>query len=148
MSSPGCPLQSSLLGVTPLPWDLSPENRCQTWDPRAKFHILIVQNAECEGPPFEPSNSAKLAGNASVLPMVSPLTPTRCNPVALSFKPRESVSNLGPPGRISCFISNRNQSSEVRRSSPRPRTNCLEVPVSSSGCPLLHLLDVTPLAWT
>ena len=47
-----------------------------------------------------------------------PLMSTRCNPVALGLKPRESVSNLEPPGRISCFISNRNQSSGVRRSSP------------------------------
>ena len=30
-----------LLGVTPLPLDLSPENPCRTWYPRAKFRILI-----------------------------------------------------------------------------------------------------------
>ena len=36
-----------------------------------------------------------------MLVRVSPLQPTRCNPVALGPKPRESVSNLGPPGRIS-----------------------------------------------
>ena len=27
-------------GVTPLLLDLSPENPCQTWDPRAKFRVL------------------------------------------------------------------------------------------------------------
>ena len=39
--SQGCPFQH-LLGVTPLSWDLSPENRCQTWDTLAKYRILIV----------------------------------------------------------------------------------------------------------
>ena len=34
---------------------------------------------------------------------VSPVTPTRCYPVALGLKPRESVSNLGHPGQISYF---------------------------------------------
>ena len=78
---------------------------------RAKFRILIVLKPKFWGPPFEPSTSAQLAGSASVLPRVSPLPPTRCNPVALGLKPRESASNLRPPGQISCFISNRNQSS-------------------------------------
>ena len=84
--SPGCPLQH-LLSVTPLPWDLSPENRCQTWNPRAKFRILIVYNGKFEGPPFEPPTSTQLAGSARVLVRVSPLKPSRCNPVALGLKP-------------------------------------------------------------
>ena len=58
---------------------------------RAKFRILIVKNAKFDGPPFEPSTSAKLAGSVSVLVSVPPLTPSRCNPVALGHKPRESV---------------------------------------------------------
>ena len=33
--------KKNLLGVTPLPLDPSPENPCRTWDPRAKFRILI-----------------------------------------------------------------------------------------------------------
>ena len=63
-------------------------------------------------PPFEPPTSAQLAGSASVLVRVCPLTPTRCNPVAFGFKTRESVSNLGPPGQISCFTSYRNSKLE------------------------------------
>ena len=47
------------------------------------------------------------SGNCQSASQGVPLMPTRCNPVALGLKPRESVSNLGPPGRISCFISNR-----------------------------------------
>ena len=39
MCSPGCPIQH-LLGVTALPWDLSPENRCQTWSPGPNFVFL------------------------------------------------------------------------------------------------------------
>ena len=76
-----------LLGVIPLPWDLSPENRCQTWDPPAKFRILIIKNAKFEGSPFESPTLALLAGSASVLVRVSPLKPTRCYPVALGLKP-------------------------------------------------------------
>ena len=38
-----------------------------------------------------------------MLPRVSPLTPTRCNPVAFGLKPRESVSHLGPQGQISYY---------------------------------------------
>ena len=106
-----------------LPWDLSPENRCQTWDTRAKFRILIVYNEKFEGRPFETPTSAQLAGDVRVLVRVSPLTPTRCNSVALGLKPREYLSNLGPPGRISYFIANINGSSGVRRLSPRPRPN-------------------------
>ena len=68
-----------------------------------KISYFNCIQAKVLGPPFKPSTSAKLAGRTSVLPRVSPLTPTRCNPVALGFKPRESVSNLGPPGQISFF---------------------------------------------
>ena len=70
-----------------------------------------------------PPTSAQLAGSASVLVRVCPLTPTRCNPGAFGFKTRNSVSNLGQQGQISCFISYRTQSWWVRRSSPRPRPN-------------------------
>ena len=102
MCAPGCPLQH-LLGVTPLPLVLSTENLCRTWDRRAKFPILIVLNAKSEDPPFEPPTSAQLAGSASVLPRVSPPTPTRCYPVAFRLKPRESVPHLGPQGQIFYF---------------------------------------------
>ena len=100
MCSPGCPLQH-LLGVTPLPLDLSPENPCRNWNPRAKFRDQ--DSAKSEAPPFAPPTSAQLAGKASVLPKVSPPTPSRCNPVAFGLKPRESVPHLGPQGQISCF---------------------------------------------
>ena len=71
-------------------------------------------------------------------------TPTRCNPGAFGFKPRESVSNLGPQGQILCFISYRTQSSRVRRSSPNlgPTSRSASV---WSGCALQRLLDVTPV---
>ena len=101
-----------------------PKNPCQTWDPRANFRGFIsLWNSKLVGPPFEPPTSAQLAGSASVLVRVCPLTPTRCNPGAFGFKTRKSVSNLGPQGQISCFISYRTQSWWVRRSSPRPRPN-------------------------
>ena len=48
--------------------------------------FYMVSNSKLEGPPFEPPTSAQLAGSASVLVRASPLTPTRCNPVAFGFK--------------------------------------------------------------
>ena len=102
MRSPGCPLQH-LLGVTPLPLDLSPENPCRTWDPRAKFRVLIKTRQSPRLHRSRPPTSAQLAGSASVLPRVSPPTPSGCNPVAFGLKPRESVPHLGPQGQISCF---------------------------------------------
>ena len=80
-----------------------------------------------------------------MLVRVCPLMPTRCNPGASGFKPRESVSNWGHQGQFSCFISYRTQSLRVRRSSPRPRPYYREVPVCCSGCALQRLLGVTPL---
>ena len=60
-------------------------------------------SAKSEAPPFAPPTSAQLAGSASVLPRVSPPTPSRCNPVAFGLKPRKSVPHLGPEGQISYF---------------------------------------------
>ena len=101
MCSPGCPLQH-LLGVTPLSLDLSPENPCRTWDPRAKFRVLI-KTRKVLGSTVRTPTSAQLAGSASVLPRVSTPTPSMCNPVAFGLKPRESVPHLGPQGQISSF---------------------------------------------
>ena len=78
-----------------------------------------------------------------MLVRVCPTKSTRCNPGAFGFKPRESVSNLGPQGQISCFILYRTQNWRVRHSSPRPRPNKREVPVCWSGCALQRLLGVT-----
>ena len=61
--------------------------------------FYIVKNSKLEGRPFEPPTSAQLAGSASVLARVCPLTPT-CNPVAFGFRTRESVSNFGPQVRV------------------------------------------------
>ena len=65
--------------------------------------FYIEKKTKFRGRPFQPSTSAQLAGNFSVLPRMSPPTPTRCNPVALGLKPRESVSNLGATSQISYF---------------------------------------------
>ena len=91
---------------------------------QGQFSCFISYRTQSwRGPPFEPTTSAQLAGSASVLLRVSPLTPTRCNPVAFCFKTRESVSNLEPPGQFLSFISYRTQSWRVRRSSTRSRPN-------------------------
>ena len=82
---------------------LRPENPCQTWDPIAKFRVLYRIELKVGVSPFEPPTSAQLAGSASVLVRVCPLTPIRCNPGAFGFKTRESVSNLGPQGQFFCL---------------------------------------------
>ena len=66
---------------------------------------------------------------------VSPLTHTRCYPVALSFKPKEMVSNLGPTGHNSCFESNRTLSLGVRSMSHRPKPNKRFAPACRKGVP-------------
>ena len=71
--------------------------------PQGQISYFNCIERKSEGPPFEPPTSAQLAGSASVLPRVSPPTPTRGHPVAFGLKPRESVPHLGPQGQISYF---------------------------------------------
>ena len=115
-----CPLTPTR--CNPVTFGFKPRESASNLGPPGQISCFISYRT-FEGPRFEPPTSAQLAGSASVLVRVCPLTPTRCNPVAFGFKPRESASNLGPPGQISCFISYRTQSWRVRRSSPRPRPN-------------------------
>ena len=128
-----CPLTPTR--CNPLPLVLRPENQCQTWDPRAKFRVLHRIELKVGGSVVRAPTSAQLAGSASVLVRVCPLTPTRCNPVAFGFKTREPVSNLGSPGQISCFTSYRTQSWRVRRSSPRPRPTSGKCQCAGQGVP-------------
>ena len=99
------------------------------------MHLVLSPENPCQS----------VSASASVLVRVCPTKPTRCYLGAFGFKPRESVSNLGPQGQISCFKSYKTQSSRVRRSSPRPRPNYREVPVCWSGSALHRLLGVTPV---
>ena len=61
----GCAIQR-LLGVTPVHLVLSPENPCQTWDPRAKFRVLYRIELKVRGSAVRAPTSAQLAGSASV----------------------------------------------------------------------------------
>ena len=76
---------NAFLCVTPLLLVLRPENPCQTWDPRANFRVLYRIELKVGGSAVRTPTSAQLAGSASVLLRVSPLTPTRCNPVSFGF---------------------------------------------------------------
>ena len=86
--------------VTSVHLVLSPENPCQTWDPRAKFRVLYHMELKFEGPPFEPPTSAQLAGNASVLVRVCPATPPRCNPVHLVLSPENPCQTWDPRAKF------------------------------------------------
>ena len=120
-ASQGVPLMPTR--CNPVVLGLKPRESVSNLGARGRISCFISnRNQSSGGPSFEPDlspTSRKCQG----APKGVPPTPTRCNPVALGLKPRESVSILEPPGRISCFISNRNQSSGVRHSSPRPRAN-------------------------
>ena len=120
-ASQGVPLMPTR--CNPVAFGLKPRESVSNLGPPGRISCFISNRNQSSGVHRSSPTSAQLAGSAKVLPRVSPPTPTRFNPVALGLKPRESVSILEPPGRISCFISNRNQSSGVRRSSPRPRPN-------------------------
>ena len=57
--------------------------------------LIILEYPKFGSPRFESSTYAQLAGGTSVRGSLSPITPTRCYPVALGFKLQESVSNFG-----------------------------------------------------
>ena len=67
--------------------------------------ILYFNCIECKirGSAVRAPDLGSTSGKFQCASQGVPLAPTRFNPVALGLKHRESVSNLGPPGRISCF---------------------------------------------
>ena len=87
----------------PVAFGLKPRESVPHLGPQGQISCFNQDSAKSKAPPFAPPTSAQLAGSASVLPRVSPPTPSRCNPVAFGLKPRESVPHLGPQNQISCF---------------------------------------------
>ena len=87
----------------PVAFGLKPRKSVPHLGPQCQISYFNQDSANAEAPPFVPPTSAQVAGSASVLPRVSPPTPSRCNPVAFGLKPRESVPHLGPQGQISYF---------------------------------------------
>ena len=87
----------------PVAFGLKPRESVPHLGPQGQISYFNQDSANAEPPPFAPPTSAQLAGSASVLPRVSPPTPSRCNPVAFGHKPRESVPHLGPQCQISYF---------------------------------------------
>ena len=87
----------------PVAFGLKPGESVPHLGPQGQISDFNQDSANAEAPPFAPATSAKLTGSASVLPRVSPPTPSRCNPVAFGLKPRESVPQLGPQCQISYF---------------------------------------------
>ena len=106
----------------PVAFGLKPRESVPHLGPQGRISYLNQVSAKSEAPPFAPPTSAQLAGSASVLPRVSPPTPSRCNPVAFGLKPRESVPHLGPQGQISYF-NQVSAKSEAPPFAPRPRPN-------------------------
>ena len=114
--------------------------------PQCQILYFNQEQANAEAPPFAPPTSAQLAGSASVLPRVSPPTLSRCNPVAFGLKPRESLQQLGPQGKISYF----NQDSANAEPPPFAPPTSAQLAGSASvlprvSPPIQHLLCVTPL---
>ena len=87
----------------PVAFGLKPRESVPHLGPQDQISYFNQDSAKSEAPPFAPPTSAQLAGSASVLPRVSPPTPSRCKPVAFRLKPRESVPHLGPQGQLSNF---------------------------------------------
>ena len=75
----------------PVAFGLKPRESVPHLGPQGQISYFNQVSAKSEAPPFAPPTSAQLAGIASVLPRVSPQTPSRCNPVAFGLKLRESV---------------------------------------------------------
>ena len=115
--SPTTPFRSD-----PVAFGLKPRESVLHLGPQGQISYFNQVSSKSEAPPFAPPTSAQLVGSASVLPRVSPPTPSRCNPVSFGLKPRESVPHLGPQGQISYF----NQVSAKSEAPPfatRPRPN-------------------------
>ena len=87
----------------PVAFGLKPRESVPHLGPQGRISYFNQVSAKSEAPPFAPPTSAQLEGSASVLPRVSPPTPSRCNSVAFGLKPREPVPHLGPQGQISYF---------------------------------------------
>ena len=128
----------------PVAFGLKPRGSVPHLGSQGQISYFNQVSAKSRAAPFAPPTSAQLAGSASVLPMVSPPTPFRCSPVAFGLKPRESVPHLGPQGQISYF----NQVSAKSEAPPFSPPTSAQLAGSASvppGCPLQHLLGVTPL---
>ena len=115
----------------PVAFGLKPRESVPHLAPQGKISYFNQDLANAEAPPFAPPTSAQLAGSASVLPRVSPPTPSRCNPVAFGLKPRESVPHLGPQGQISYF----NQDSANAKAPPFAPPTSAQLAGSASVLP-------------
>ena len=115
----------------PVAFGLKPRESMQHLGPQGQISYFNQVSAKSEAPPFAPPTSAQLAGSASVLPRVSPPTPSRCNPVAFGLKPQESVPHLGPQGQISYF----NQVSAKSEAPPFPPPTSAQLAGSASVLP-------------
>ena len=115
----------------PVAFGLKPRESVPHLGPQCQISYFNQDSANAEAPPFAPPTSAQLAGSASVLPRVSPATPSRCSPVAFGLKPRESVLHLGPQCQISYF----NQDSANAEAPPFAPPTSAQLPGSTSGLP-------------
>ena len=87
----------------PVAFGLKPRESFPHLGPHNQISYFNRIERKVRGSTVQASDLAQLAGSGSVLPRVSPLTFTRCNPVAFGLKPQESVPHLGPQGQISYF---------------------------------------------
>ena len=115
----------------PVAFGLKPRESVPHLGPQGQISYFNQVSAKSEAPLFVPPTSAQLAGSASVLPRVSPLTPSRCNTVAFGLKPRESVPHLGPQGKISYF----NQASAKSEAPPFASLTSAQLVGSASVLP-------------
>ena len=115
----------------PVAFGLKPRESVPHLGPQCQISYFNQDSANAEAPPFAPPTSARLAGSASVLPRVSPPTPSRCYPVAFGLKPRKSVPHLGPQ----CQISYINQDSANAEAPPFVPPTSAQVAGSASVLP-------------
>ena len=128
----------------PVAFGLKPRESVPHLGSQGQISYFNQDSAKSEAPLFAPPTSAQLARSASVLPRVSPPTPSRCNSVAFGLKPRESVPHLGPQGQISYF----NQDLAKSEAPPFAPPTSAQLAGSASVLPRVspqHLLGVTPL---
>ena len=134
-----------LLGVPPLLWVISGQNGAWSWGAWTQRCSMWVRKFG-DGA-SESSTLWEATGPVSIQAWEACMGPTRCTPVALSYKGSEGGSNLGPVANNDKNIASGWQSLGMLPRNSRPCGRQRTPWVCRQGMPVYGLLGVPPLLW-
>ena len=85
-----------LLGVTPLPWDFSPENLCQTWNPRDKFRVLYRIETKVLGSAVRALDLGPTSGKCQCIRRLPLQDHLGVTPLSSDLSPENPCQSLNP----------------------------------------------------